>query len=620
MKKKVKRSIVYLIFLLLGGVAFTADTSTGGISSDVPAIIGNKSIINQELSIVNSNSIFNNDVPNIIASEEEKQIISHTDEKVIINSDNTIISSDFDGIGVYVNPYQNVFASPISSVVQPYTIDYEIDPYINGYGKYIEIVTSINPKEKEKFVSYFTDWAKTTEGKDFYSYTTDRATAELVIENCYAMAIEKFGVGTAIIAVPIVISYFVPGGSILSTSLIVIAKASSKMALFGGLSGASLAATVSFLENDSIDKVVYKSISGGADGFLIGAITGIVSGTWSSIKNFSDAICLDNKIVNLKSNYVFDKKGNLLGKAIRMEGADNIDDLYYIKKGSSSVFNKDDVKVADIAKYDGSNGANYVLYNERGVLGYLDNHGKLISYGYSFYDDAISSFSDHIYFGNKTVDLKSNFVFDHDGNLIGKAIRAESTGNVDDLYYIKQGSASVFDKNDVKVADIAKYNSEAGSNYVLYNERGRILGYLDDQYQLVSYGDPSSAALIKNQNRIQPGIATKLQVQENAKLLGQYNSETGRYIDALTGEEIIGTPEMGHVYGSEYTNELQRAYMNGMSESAFRKAMQDPTIYQLQSMSSNRSHGFEASRITIDDFPEVEKSIGDELWKNLSTQ
>ena len=514
MKKKVKRSIVYLIFLLLGGVAFTADTSIGGISSDVPAIIGNKSIINQELSIVNSNSIFNNDVPNIIASEEEKQIISHTDEKVIINSDNTIISSDFDGIGVYVNPYQNVFASPISSVVQPYTIDYEIDPYINGYGKYIEIVTSINPREKEKFVSYFTDWAKNTEGKDFYSYTTDRATAELVIENCYAMAIEKFGVGTAIIAVPIVISYFVPGGSILSTSLIVIAKASSKMALFGGLSGASLAATVSFLENDNIDKVVYKSISGGADGFLIGAITGIVSGTWSSIKNFSDAICLDNKIVNLKSNYVFDKKGNLLGKAIRMEGADNIDDLYYIKKGSSSVFNKDDVKVADIAKYDGSNGANYVLYNER----------------------------------------------------------------------------------------------------------GRILGYLDDQYQLVSYGDPSSAALIKNQNRIQPGIATKLQVQENAKLLGQYNSETGRYIDALTGEEIIGTPEMGHVYGSEYTNELQRAYMNGMSESAFRKAMQDPTIYQLQSMSSNRSHGFEASRITIDDFPEVEKSIGDELWKNLSTQ
>ena len=511
MKNKfVKCLIVFMIFILLGGAIF----ATGASMPSNLQILGNKSVINTELSVVDSSTIFDGNGLNIISSEDVDQIINYTSEQSIIDSSTAVVSGTFDGIGAYENPYQDANNYPISSATLSSTQEYKIDPYINGYGKYLEIVTSVNPQEKDKFVSYFTDWAKSNGGKDFYSYTEDRARAELTVENCYLSALKKFGVGTAIIAVPIVISYLVPGGSIFSTSLIVIAKASSRLALLGGVSGATLAASFSLLENDDIEDVVYKAISGGADGFLIGAITGFVSGTWSSIKNFSDAILINSKIVNLKSNLVFDKNGDLLGKAIRIVGVSNIDDFYYIKNGSTSVFNIDNVKVADVAKYDNGNGVNYVLYNEK----------------------------------------------------------------------------------------------------------GRILGYIDNQNKLVSYADPSSAALIKNQNRVQPGAATKLQVQENARLMGQYNNETGRYLDALTGDEIIGTPEMGHVYGNEYTNELQRAFMNGVSESDFKMAMQNPSIYQLQSVSSNRSHGFEAQRITIDDFSGVEKNIGGELWKKLLMQ
>ncbi len=132
---------------------------------------------------------------------------------------------------------------------------------------------------------------------------------------------------------------------------------------------------------------------------------------------------------------------------------------------------------------------------------------------------------------------------------------------------------------------------------------------------MVTYCDPSSAALIRGQFRAQPGYETRLKVQELAR-----DPKTGKFLDAYDGTEIIGTPELGHIRGREYTNELQRAFANGQSESAFRESMKDPSIYQLESVTGNRSHLHEAPQITIDSFENVKKEIGNELWKKLSTQ
>ena len=104
---------------------------------------------------------------------------------------------------------------------------------------------------------------------------------------------------------------------------------------------------------------------------------------------------------------------------------------------------------------------------------------------------------------------------------------------------------------------------------------------------MVSYCDPSPAAIIKGQHRVQPLSKTKEIVKARAKMSGQYNPKTGNVLDATDGSEIIGfTPDMGHIEGHEYTREFQRAFMNGESEMSFRNRMMNvPDIYQLEAPS-----------------------------------
>ena len=77
---------------------------------------------------------------------------------------------------------------------------------------------------------------------------------------------------------------------------------------------------------------------------------------------------------------------------------------------------------------------------------------------------------------------------------------------------------------------------------------------------------------------------------------------------------------MGHINGHEYTNDLQRAFIDGQPESVFREKMKDPSIYQLESVSGNRGHSREAVNLTIDSFRNVNKNAGGELWKALLMQ
>lgn len=173
----------------------------------------------------------------------------------------------------------------------------------------------------------------------------------------------------------------------------------------------------------------------------------------------------------------------------------------------------------------------------------------------------------------------------------------------------------VFDKYGREIAKVAKYKD----NFVLYNKNGRVLGYLKD-VKLVSYCDPSSVAIIKGQSRAKWTEETRKIVKERAILEGKYNSKTGNFLDAESFTEIIAIPDMGHIRGHEYINDLQRAFMDGKSEDVFRKLQSDPKIYQLESVKGNRSHVREAGAITIDSFKDVKKYVGEELWKVLLMQ
>jgi len=402
-------------------------------------------------------------------------------------------------------------ARPVTESVEYSIVEF---PGSGIFGKWHETVLAADPKTKADFVRYLADW-QWSQKDDFLTYSSNRAEQEKRVERCYNAAIAKFGVGTAIVGAVWIVSWVVPGGQIVSVSLLVIAKTTTIAALSGGAVGGLLSAGISYAQGKRGEELLYETINGATDGYLIGALTGAVLGSYSAVKTFSNAIAVDGNIYT-KSGLVFSGKGN---------------------------------------------------------------------------------------------------VFSGKGSLIGRTIRFAGVENADDIYYVGKNSTSIFDKSGTEVAKVAKYKD----NFVVYNDKGRVLGYIKDG-ELQSYCDPYSPALIKGQNRAQPGYYTTEEVKSLARANGQYNPKTGNYIDAVDGAEIIGVPEMGHVAGREYTNELQRAFMKGLTESAFKEKMRDPSLYQLESMAGNRSHAREAVRLTIDSFRGVNKKVGDELWNALSTR
>ena len=409
--------------------------------------------------------------------------------------------------GIFEIIAESVFQGADDSVFEgsEYSV---VESSVSGiFEKWHATVLDADPDTKADFVRYLADW-QWSQSEDFLTYSSNRAEQEKQIERSYSAAIAKFGVGTAIVGTVWIVSWVVPGGQVLSVSLLVIAKTTTVAALSGGAVGGLLSAGISYAQGKRGEELLYETINGTADGYLIGAVTGVVLGSYSAVKTFSNAIAVEGNVYT-KSGFVFNGKGVEIGKTIRFAGVENADDIYYVGKNS----------------------------------------------------------------------------------------------------------ASIFDKSGREVAKVAKYKD----NFVVYNDRGRVLGYIKDG-ELQAYCDPYSPALIKGQNRAQPGYYTTEEVKSLARVNGQYNPVTGNYIDAIDGTEIIGTPEMGHIAGREYTNELQRAFMNGLTESAFREKMHDPSIYQLESVAGNRSHAREAVRLTIDNFRGVTKNVGDELWNALSTR
>lgn len=461
----------------------------------------NLSLINNDLSLFSDDNQLYDSTDSLVLDENS---LIDPEQSLLDKNKNLIDESDY---GIYTISFENIIESSEDEIIKNLYEQSVEDKYIGHYGKWLDSISE-NPEARQHFVRYFSDWQQLGFKEDFFSYSKNRAATEKQIEYCYDKAIVKFGAGTAIVATTWIFALAIPGGQLVTVPLLIIAKATTYGSISGAAIGGIMSAGMALVQGKHGEEFVYVTINGAADGFLIGAITGVIKETFSTLKIFSDAICVENKIYTT-SGLVYNKNGNVIGKIIRFAG----------------------------------------------------------------------------------------------------------TNQVDDIYYVGKNTASVFDKSGKEVAKIAKYRD----NYVLYNESGRIVGYLKDG-NLISYCDPSSAAIIKEQYRATPGTNTTEEVKKLAKLNGQFNPETGNFLDAIDGSEIIGTPEMGHINGHEYTNELQRAFMNGEPEAVFREKMRDPSIYQLESVIGNRSHVREAANLTIDNFRNVNKNIGDELWKVLLTQ
>jgi RHS repeat-associated protein len=67
----------------------------------------------------------------------------------------------------------------------------------------------------------------------------------------------------------------------------------------------------------------------------------------------------------------------------------------------------------------------------------------------------------------------------------------------------------------------------------------------------------------------------------------------GRPIDPNTLQPIDGTPDLGHKPGNEFWREKAQAEAEGLTQKQFNDRMNDPSKYQLEDPSSNRSHKYE---------------------------
>ncbi len=487
-----KSKFIFLFFACL----FTFSYAESFINEDSSFISSDSDFVNSDSSFTNRESSFVSDESSFINKDSS-----------VLNPASSFIDSSGRAIGVYdivvSKTHQDVYDSVVDSVVQ----EIVSSSYANGYGKWLEIVSSADASVRKSFVQYFSDWQWQGQNESFFTYAKNRAEREQQIERMYDVALVKFGAGTAIVATTWIVSYVLPSGTIIYASMLLIAKITTMQAISGAVIGGITQAGVSYLQGKRGEELLYATLNGAADGYLVGAITGLATGTFTAIKTFSGAVVIGNNIYT-KAGLVLDMKGNLVGKTIRFAGANGVDDIYYIGKNTATVF---------------------------------DRYGK-------------------------------------------------------------------------EVARVAKYKD----NFVLYNQKGKILGYLKDG-KLVSYCDPHNP-LIKGQYRAKYKEEIREIVKKKAIMEGKYNSKTGNFIDAIDFTEITSTPEMGHIKGHEYINDLQRAFMNGDPEDVFRELQNNPEIYQLESISANRSHSREGVKLTIDSFKGVNKYISEELWKVLLTQ
>lgn len=212
----------------------------------------------------------------------------------------------------YENSYKNSYSSSYKSA---YKNSYH-NLYDPNYGKYLKFVIENDAIAEENFVKYFSDWQWSGQEQDFFSYAESRAERERKLADCYKSAIKKFGIGTALVATTCMVAFVVPGGQIFTLSMMVVAKATTIGALSGGAIGAVTSAGIAYMQGKRGDELLCETINGAADGYLVGAVTGLVSGGAKAIKEAHKAKMMKSfsGTETIFGENVYDETGKLIGK------------------------------------------------------------------------------------------------------------------------------------------------------------------------------------------------------------------------------------------------------------------------------------------------------------------
>ena len=290
------RSAIILLTLLMQATCLPAQSL---VSKGNGLISDGSSLMQRESSLVSNSTLI----------KQESTLMSSKSSLVKKKSD--LLRSDENAVGAYSNVVKKSKEDAVVNVVASTVAESEVDPYVNGYGSYIEAVTSKDPLARHKFVEYISDWQWSDTELPFLAYAADRAERERQIDLCYEEAIEKFGVGTAIIATTWAAVVVVPGGTIYYTTVLIIAKATT----WGAVTGAAFDGVVSGItaaaNGKSSEEVLYRAINGAADGYLIGASVGIVEGV-VHIAVLAKASQMVKDLWLVFGNKIYDKSGKLI--------------------------------------------------------------------------------------------------------------------------------------------------------------------------------------------------------------------------------------------------------------------------------------------------------------------
>lgn len=243
--------------------------------------------------------------------DQDKDLVS--DEKSLFDKSKNIM--DDGGYGIYETSKEKAYVSNKESNYESSVITVVEDPYIGEYGRFLA-VTADTPEARKKFINYFTDWQNLGLNGDFFEYAGSRAQQEKAVEYCYDAALKKFGAGTAIIATTWVVAFVLPGGTIYQAAVIIIAKATTVGALSGSAMGAVTSAGVAVIQGKTGEELLYETVKGAADGYLVGAITGLLEGSGKVYKFAKEAKSLKDfsGTKTIFNNKVYDANGKLVGK------------------------------------------------------------------------------------------------------------------------------------------------------------------------------------------------------------------------------------------------------------------------------------------------------------------
>ena len=289
------------------------------MAESVSSVFFNLSLFDKNKTLVNeSNSLINNENNLIIDSNSllNKNNNLINERHILVDDSKNLVEVSSDGIGAYSIIVQDISTDSYQSSVDISVQKIIKDSYVNGYGEFLEVVTSKDPLAREKFFSYLFDWQWSGQNKDFLSYAESRAEQEKQIALCYDKAIAKFGIGTAIVATTWIVAIVVPGGTIYQVAIIAIAKATTAGAFSGGAIGAVTSCAIGYLQGKRGDDLLCATVNGAADGYLVGAITGIAEGSVKVAKMMKDAKKLKNisGTETIFNGNVYDETGKLIGK------------------------------------------------------------------------------------------------------------------------------------------------------------------------------------------------------------------------------------------------------------------------------------------------------------------